>query len=195
MSEKKHKKTFEIPVDGEDPSSSSGQAAEAGEEEKVDETGLKLRQAEEKAAEYLDRLQRLQAEFSNYRKRVDKEKEGLRDWLHGLMLVDILPVLDDLDRMVQSLESQNPIDLDGVKLIQQKLQKALKDRGLQEIESIGQKFNPELHEAVGVETTEPDKAGLVLEEWQKGYKIGDRLLRPSRVKVGKAEEKAGDDAQ
>ncbi len=190
----------------------------------------KLKKAEAKADEYLDQLQRLQAEFSNYRKRMDRERQSLKDWLHGEMILELLPVLDDLDRLLQSHENQNtvdqntidqqpidqrqidqklinqkaidqklinqkPIDINGVKLIQQKLQKILRDKGLQEIESVGQVFNPDLHEAIGVEHTEEEKAGRVLEEWEKGYKIGEKLLRPSRVKVGKFDGKAGDESK
>jgi molecular chaperone GrpE len=193
MKEKKEKRIIEIPVNGDEaPDAGHGEV----QTEKVsDEKAFGTKEAEEKAQEYLDQLKRLQAEFSNYRKRMDKEKESLRDWLHGQMLLDLLPVLDDMERLLKSHESDNQIDIEGVKLILQKFQKALKERGLQEIESVGLEFNPEMHEAVGVEMTPPDKAGMVLEEWQKGYKIGERLLRPSRVKVGKTEEKAGDDAQ
>jgi molecular chaperone GrpE len=189
----KEKKVIEIPVNG-DETAESEMAESRHKKVKEDGPDAKIREAEEKAVEYLDQLKRLQAEFSNYRKRMEKEKESLRDWLHGQMLLDLLPILDDLERLLKSHESDNQIDIDGVRLIQQKFQKTLKDRGLQEIETVGREFNPELHEAVGVEMTDPDMAGMVLEEWQKGYKIGERLLRPSRVKVGKTEEKAGDDA-
>jgi molecular chaperone GrpE len=199
MKEKKEKRIIEIPVNGDE---STGPGNAKVDEDEIREAGMReeksdnrIREAEEKALEYLDQLKRLQAEFSNYRKRMEKEKEGLRDWLHGQMLLDLLPVLDDMERLLKSHEGDKQIDIDGVGLIYQKFQKALKDRGLQEIDAMGQEFNPEMHEAVGVEITHPDKAGMVLEEWQKGYKIGERLLRPSRVKVGKTEEKAGDDTQ
>lgn len=164
-------------------------------DDKIDESIERLKQAEAKAAEYLDQLQRLQAEFSNYRKRTDKEKLSLRDWLHGEMVREMLPVMDDLERLLHSHENQNTIDIGGVQLIQQKFQKILKDRGLEEIESVGQVFNPDFHEAVDVEHTDEDKAGKVLAEWEKGYKIGEKLLRPSRVKVGKFDGKAGDDSK
>jgi len=195
----------EIPIGDED-----GESMDASIErqdasiEKQDASAEKLKEAEAKAAAYLDQLQRVQAEFSNYRKRMDRERQSLKDWLHGQMVLELLPVLDDLDRLVQSQENQNGIDQTGIKqkaidtevvrLIQQKFQKILKDRGLQEIESIGHLFDPDLHEAVGVEHTDEEKAGRVLEEWEKGYKIGEKLLRPSRVKVGKFEGKAGDES-
>jgi molecular chaperone GrpE len=197
MKEKKDKKIIEIPVN-EDEMTTAGDETAGGEKDpdaKGDDAAAGIREAEDRALEYLDQLKRVQAEFSNYRKRTDREKESLRDWLHGQMLLELLPVLDDMDRLLKLHEKDGQIDIGGIRLIHQKFQKALKDRGLQEIESVGRPFDPEVHEAVGVEPTEPEKAGMVLEEWQKGYKIGERLLRPSRVKVGKTEEKAGDDAR
>jgi molecular chaperone GrpE len=145
------------------------------------------------AADYLDQLQRLQAEFMNYRKRVEREKDSLHHHLIGQVLKDVLPVVDDLERLLRMHAGRGTCDIEGVRLIHQKLQHVLKSRGVEEIESMGQPFDPEWHEAVGIEHTDGDHAGRVLDEWEKGYRIGGRLLRPSRVKVGKKREaRAGD---
>lgn len=162
------------------------------EAQKLDQIDEADEDFETKAAEYLEQLQRLQAEFSNYRKRVEKERETLFTVAKGEMILNLLSVLDDFERMVNHHAEKEEYSLDGVRLIYQKLKKILIDEGLEEITSIGQRFNPEFHEAVDVEETNKEHAGLVMEEWQKGYRFGGKLLRPSRVKVGKHIEKKGD---
>ncbi len=133
---------------------------------------------------YVEHLQRLQAEFDNYRRRVDKERESMFAMAKGDLIQKILSVVDDLERMLD----HHPEDghrTDGVRLIFKNLTKILSDEGLEEVPSLGMPFDPEVHEAVGVEETGEDQDGMVVEEWQKGYRFGSRLLRPSRVKVGK----------
>jgi len=143
------------------------------------------------AEEYLDHLQRLQSEFSNYKKRVDKEREELFSTAKGELVLKLLPVLDDLERMLDHYEEYGECNCDAVKLIYQNLVKILTDEGLEKIAAVGEQFDPEFHEAVGVEETDSEQEDLVLEEWQKGYLFGGKLLRPSRVKVGKS-KKVGD---
>lgn len=163
-----------------------------GEKGREDRVADKKRNSGASEKEYIDQLKRLQAEFSNYRKRVDKERERLSSTGKGELVLKLLPVLDDFERMVNHHQQGNPCSLDGVQLIYQNLRKILSDEGLEEIPSIGERFDPEFHEAVGVEETGEDQDGLVLEESQKGYRFGEKLLRPSRVKVGKYVEKTGD---
>jgi molecular chaperone GrpE len=148
--------------------------------------------SEMRAAEYLDRLQRLQAEFINYRKRVEREREELYQLAKGDVIRTLLPVLDDMERMANSVQNNQVPSTEGLIFIYQKLKKTLIEHGLEEMLSIGERFNPEYHEAVATEETEPEKAGLVIEEWEKGYRLGGKLLRASRVKVGQYAEKAGD---
>lgn len=144
---------------------------------------------EEKESEYVERLQRLQAEFHNYKKRIDKERGVLYTIAKGDLVFKLLSVLDDFERVLQHHQIDDQSCLDGVQLIYKNLNKILVDEGLEEIPSVGKSFNPELHEAVSVEESDPTQDGLVTEEWQKGYLFGDRLLRPSRVKVGQYTEK------
>lgn len=139
--------------------------------------------------EYLDQLQRLQAEFANYRNRVNKERENLFHIAKGELISILIPVLDDLDRMIHyHKESDHQCSVEAVDLIYQKLLKVLTDEGLEEIDSVGKPFDPECHEAVGIEETDKKNEDIVLDEWQKGYRFNGRLIRPSRVKVGKHRE-------
>jgi len=134
---------------------------------------------------YVEQLQRLQAEFSNYRKRVNRERESFFSMAKSELAVKLLSVLDDFERMLNHHGQNNPNCVDGVQLIYQKFKKILLDEGLKEIPSVGEMFNPEIHEAVSVEETDEEKEGIIVEEWEKGYRFGEKLLRPSRVKVGK----------
>jgi len=144
------------------------------------------------AGQYKDQLQRLQAEFSNYKRRVEKERECDFKSAKSLIVQNLLPVLDDFERMVDHHENEMDCNLEGVQLIYQKLKKILLDEKLEEIVSVGHLFDPEYHEAVSVLETLPEKDGIVLEEWQKGYKFAGKLIRPSRVTVGKGTENRGD---
>jgi len=140
---------------------------------------------------YIEHLQRLQAEFDNYRRRVDKERESMYAMAKGDLIQKILSVVDDLERMLDH-HPEDEHRTEGVRLIFKNLTKVLSDEGLEEVPSLGMPFDPEVHEAVGVEETGADQDGMVVEEWQKGYRFGSRLLRPSRVKVGKYTGQAGD---
>lgn len=143
-----------------------------------------------KAEEYIDQLQRLQAEFKNYRRRIDEERKSLFSLAKSELVLKMLPVLDDFERMIHHQNGDCQINLEGVSLIFQNFKKALAEEGLEEIPALNEVFNPEVHEAVGVEETDANRDGIVVEEWQKGYRFGERMLRPSRVKVGKAAERS-----
>jgi len=137
---------------------------------------------------YLERLQRLQAEFMNYKKRVEKERLELSDLFKSELVGSLLPVIDDFERMLDHSNGENTEFLKGVKFIYQKLIDALKDQGLKTIQAKGQKFDPRLHEAILIENGEDGEDEIVLEEWRKGYLFNERLLRPSQVKVFKSEK-------
>jgi molecular chaperone GrpE (heat shock protein) len=106
--------------------------------------------------------------------------------------MNLLPVLDDFDRMIDHHDEDGSCSLEGIQLIYQKMKKVLLDEKLEQIPSVGEPFNPEYHEAVGVEVTSEGQDNIILEEWQKGYTFNGRLLRPSRVKVGKFVETKSD---
>jgi len=135
--------------------------------------------------DYDDQLKRLQAEFLNYKRRVEKEKDEIGSFSKGNLILSILPVVDDFERMIDHHENDDTVTIESIQLIYQKLSKTLKDEGLEPIESYGADFNPETHEALSVQEVDVDQDGKIVEEWQKGYLFKERLLRPSRVKVGK----------
>lgn len=146
-----------------------------------------LEQERARSAEYLDNWRRAAADFSNYRKRAEKETSEFSKFANSTLIARLLPVLDDLDRAFQTV----PEDLrdltwvDGVMLISRKLRAILEAEGLKAIEALGKPFDPNFHEAVIHEETDKADEGIVTGELQKGYMLGERVLRPTLVKVAK----------
>lgn len=147
-----------------------------------------LKEAREKADEYLDQLRRTAADFANYRKRVEKEREEIIRFGNMLLMTKLLPVLDDLDRAFATLPSdlRRLTWLDGITLIDRKLRLILEQEGLKPIETVGKQFDPVEHEAVLYEETADVPDGQVMTELQKGYKVSNRVIRPALVKVAKS---------
>ena len=147
--------------------------------------------AAEKASLY-DKLLRRQAEFENYRKRVERERAELYQHGRDDVLLQFLPVVDNFERALSSLETSEG-DAEalrhGVELIHKQFKDALAKFGLEAVEAVGQTFDPHVHEAVTTEATDKHKENTVIQEFQRGYKIGDRLLRPAKVKVASSPEK------
>jgi molecular chaperone GrpE len=135
--------------------------------------------------EYRDQLQRLQAEFLNYKRRVEKEKDEIGSFARGNLIRAVLPVVDDLGRLIDHHGDDETVPVESVRLILQKFNKILADEGLETVESVDAEFDPESHEALDVKIVPEALDGKIIEEWQKGYRYKGRLLRPSRVKVGK----------
>ena len=145
----------------------------------------------EKAALY-DQALRRQAEFENYRKRVEREKTELYQRARAEVLLELLPVLDNFERALSSLEKSEgdaKAMRHGVELIHKQFNDALTKFGLQPVEAVGQTFDPHLHEAVTIESSEEYEENTVIEEFQRGYKLGDRLLRPAKVKVASSPDR------
>jgi len=141
--------------------------------------------------EYLNDLKRVAAEFENYRKRVTRDQESLAARAHERLVKELLPVLDDLERALAAAEEHEEAKLEeGVRLVHRELRSALDREGLAEIETNGI-FDPHVHEAL---LTQPSEAaeGSVLEVIQKGYRLGNHVLRPARVVV--AAPQSGADA-
>ena len=145
----------------------------------------------EKASLY-DRLLRGQAEFENYRKRVERERGELYQRGRDDVLLQFLPVVDNFERALSSLETSDG-DAEsmrhGVELIHKQFKDLLSKFGLEAVEAVGQVFDPHVHEAVTTEATDKHEENTVIEEFQRGYRIGDRLLRPAKVKVASSPEK------
>jgi molecular chaperone GrpE len=133
--------------------------------------------------QYLDLLQRVQADFENYRKRAAREQERLVAHAHERLVRELLPVLDDLERALEAAERHEEAKLvDGVKLVEQSLRKALQKEGLTEIETAG-RFDPHVHEAVLTQARPGTEPGSVLDVVQRGYSLGGQVVRPARVIV------------
>ena len=132
--------------------------------------------------ELVDRLQRLQAEFENYRKRAARDQHALVARAHERLVKELLPVLDDLGRALEAAEQHEEAALeDGVRLVHKQLVDVLAKEGLTEIETDGA-FDPHVHEALLAQPSDAE-AGTVLEVLQKGYRLGDHVLRPARVTI------------
>jgi molecular chaperone GrpE len=155
------------------------------EENELEAVRAELEQAQAQAAEYLDGWQRARAEFANYKKRVEAERQELRRTSTEALLLKLLPVVDDFERAFQALpeESTDAAWMDGFTMILRKLQAILESQDVTPIEATGQPFDPVWHEAVMQEETDEHPDGYVTEEMQRGYRLGDRVLRPSMVKV------------
>ena len=170
--------------------SEKGQTSEVASKGAEEDIGaLKQSLAEEKAiAEgYLANWQRAQADFANYKRRSEQAKEETSKFANASLMFNLLPILDDLGRAFTSIPP-NLAQLtwvDGIRLIERKLQAGLEVQGLSSIKVLGEPFDPEFHEAA---MHGKGKEGVVIEELQKGYKLHNRVVRPAMVVVGNGEE-------
>lgn len=143
--------------------------------------------AQSKEAEYLAGWQRALAELSNYKKRTERDRAQWQETITTDIVLELLPVLDDFDRAMESLPSGGDSTqqewANGVLLIHRKLKTLLERLGLQEIEAVGAEFDPNLHEAVTHEDSNEHPTGHVIGVVRRGYRIGDRVVRPALVRV------------
>ncbi len=151
-----------------------------------------LKAEAQNAKECWDKLLRQQADFDNIRKRLEREKAEFQKYAHEDIVVDLLGVLDDLERSVEAAEqgSENfEAFLKGIEMILAHLYELLKRKGVTRLEAKGKKFDPHQHEALMETETSDHEDQEVIEELQKGYKINDRILRTAKVRVAKKIEK------
>jgi molecular chaperone GrpE len=144
-------------------------------------------QTERQRDEYYDLLLRKQAEFDNYRKRVERERQMVSEAAAAGIVEELLPLMDDLERALKTEAVGDAADAyrRGVELIHRQLAEILRKRGVRPIEALGADFDPYYHQAVAHDPAEGRREGEVIEEFRRGYMLGDRLLRPSMVKVAK----------
>jgi molecular chaperone GrpE len=142
----------------------------------------KLAEAESKTSEYKDSWLRSQAEFQNYRKRIERDSEMTYISLKGDIVKKILPVLDDLERALQNRAADDAW-ASGIELIVRKFQNILESEGVKKIEAVGAEFDPNFHEAISHEPADGAKSGHVIGVVQNGYMLGDRVIRPALVRV------------
>jgi molecular chaperone GrpE len=159
--------------------------AEAEPQWSVQALQAELDKAQAQAAEYLDGWQRSRAEFANYKKRVEAEREEWRRTSNEALLLRLLPVVDDFERAFQKVppEWADSPWVSGINMILRKLHVFLESQGVVPIQAAGQSFDPQQHEAVLQEETAEHPDGAVIAEIQRGYRLGERVLRPAQVKV------------
>ena len=185
MSEKKHHK-HEVE---EDVKQTGTEAVEEKPENngqprfEIEEFMKRLEEAEAKVAEHLDGWQRAQADFVNYKNRVQRDQELMKSVMKGDIIRKFLPVLDDLERALQNRPADAGSWMDGIELIHKKLQSILESEGVTRIEAEGQLFDPNFHEAISHEPNGTVESGHVIGVVQNGYMLGDRVVRPAMVRV------------
>jgi molecular chaperone GrpE len=159
-------------------------------------------EARTKAAE--KQVQEVQARFDQLREQLQRETDATRQRLNrsanersageiAKFITSLLPVMDDLNRAIEAASGEDTPRgsiLEGLRGIAASFQSALANAGVEPLVSVGERFDPELHEAVDTGETDSDMDGKVIAEYSRGYRLGDRLLRPARVKVGRASERA-----
>jgi molecular chaperone GrpE len=138
--------------------------------------------AEAKVSEYRDSWLRSQAEFQNYKKRLDRDNELMYASMKGDIIKKVLPALDDLERALQNRPAEDAW-ANGIELIARKLQNILESEGVKRIEAEGEEFNPHFHEAISHEPNEDVESGHVIAVVQNGYMLGERVIRPALVRV------------
>ena len=161
---------------------SNGVAGPAGLEEE-------LAAEKQKAAEYLANWQRAQADFINYKRRTEEERAEFNSFANANLVLGILPVLDDLERALEAIPARVSKSewAEGMRLVERKFRTILQGMGVIPMISVGETFDPNIHEALR-QSGGPE--GIITEEFQKGYMMGARVLRPAKVVVGNGEEVA-----
>ncbi len=194
MSEKKHHGHHEEsgpsesqdagtkPIAGssEDQASAVAQADSA----EIEDLKRRLAEAEAKASANLDGWQRAVAEFQNFKKRLERDRESDQISMKGDIIRKFLPILDDLERALQERPAEDSWSA-GIELIRRKLQSILDAEGLKRIEAEGQAFDPNFHEAISTEPVDGMESGRVVAVVQNGYMLGDRVIRPAQVRVSR----------
>lgn len=151
-------------------------------ERELEGLDARLAEAETKRDEYLDDVRRIAADFDNFRKRVAREQESIVSRASERLLRELLPVLDDLERALEAAAEHEEAKLEeGVRLVERRLREVLTGAGLVEIPTDG-RFDPHVHEAMLSQPAEADE-GAIIQVLQKGYELGDHVIRPARVVI------------
>ena len=170
-------------VDEREKAESTGESTTPGNEDRVESLEKELAQEREKAEKYLDNWRRAQADFINFKRRSEQQREEEVKLANMMTVSAILPVLDDMERALQTIPAQLAgfTWFEGTLLIYHKLKARLEECGVKEIKAEGEPFDPVLHEAV---TYVDGEEGKVITQFQRGYKLYDRVIRPAIVAVG-----------
>lgn len=156
--------------------------------EKQNNVNAELENAKKIAEEYKDSLQRLQAEFENFSKRTEREKQEYKKYLNASLLEEFFPLMDTVSEGIKHAEKANNKEMKhGFESLEKQLGKIFEKNGVRKIETRGKKFDSNLHDCLMTTNEKEKKDGDVLEEFQKGYTLHDKVLRPAKVKVNKRE--------
>lgn len=170
----------------------SGSAEEAVNQQEIPETesadeagSAELEKLQAEVLEHQQRTLRVQADFDNFRRRTQKEKEDLGKYASSKLITELLPVIDNFERALQASEENPEFESfsKGVSMIFRQLESVLATEGLTAMKSVGEPFNPEYHQAIMQVESDEYEEGIVVEEVQKGYMLKDKVLRPAMVKV------------
>lgn len=162
----------------------------------VEELEARTQAAEKQVQDVQSRFeqlrQQLQRETDETRQRLNRSADERAANEKAKFIADFLPVLDDLHRAINAVSENAPREamLEGIRSIANRIENALTNAGVEAVDAVGETFDPELHEAVDTGNADPDMDGKVISEYSRGFRMGDRLLRPARVKVGRAAEQA-----
>jgi molecular chaperone GrpE len=153
----------------------------------IEQLQAELEQAQAKANEYLDGWQRAMAEFANYKKRIEREQALNQNMAKANVIKRFLEIFDDLERAAKNLPGSGDAAgwIEGIDLINRKFLTYLQNEGVEPIETEGQFFDPNLHEAISQEDHAELESGQIIGVVQKGYRLGERILRPARVRVAR----------
>jgi molecular chaperone GrpE len=185
---KKHEQTEEINENETEAVATSSDVAENTSPEveqlsaEIETLKKKLEESESKTSEYKDSWLRAQADFQNYKKRLERDNEMMYISMKGDIIKKVLPALDDLERALQNRRAEDSW-ADGIELIARKLQNMLESEGVKKIEALGVEFDPNFHEAISHEPANGAKSGHVIGVVQNGYMLGERVIRPALVRV------------
>ena len=157
-------------------------------DEEPTEGPVNLVEAQEKIDELNTRILRLTADYDNFRKRSQRDKDDVRQYANQDILEKLLPVLDNFEMAITAVKDADPSIKDGVQMIYDQLFNVLKDSGMEPIDAIGEQFDPNLHEAISQEESAEVEEGKVIQQVQRGFRLNDRLVRAARVVVAKAPE-------
>ena len=182
-----------VDVESPEPEEDTGAELDTGEEESIEALTAELAAAKRAGKEYEDRFMRIYAEFENYKKRAARETQEFRKFANEALIKEVLPVIDNLERAIQS-SSPNENDrenvtnsiIEGVTMTLNEMLRVLDRFHVKPIESLEQPFDPSFHEAVGQEESDDFADNTVIREYQKGYLLHDRLIRPAMVVVSRA---------
>lgn len=169
--------------EGSDAGGAAGDMVQEAPDDEKESLVMMLAGERARAEEYFNRLARMQADFDNYRKRAAKEREDLFKYAGEQIITALLPVIDNLERALAAREGEHGKLAEGVEMIGRQINDILAREGLELIPSVGEPFNPEMHEAVMREEGGEHPENTVIEEFRKGYTLKGKVIRPALVKV------------